>query len=196
MSLHLNSGWVFMDPKVPPPVSAAGQDRSGERHQGKRRSRTIAARRLGKVDFSDGMPYEADLEEYRPASRNDCIDGPRPCPWISCKYHLYLDVNPRTGSIKLNFPDIEPWEMVHSCVLDIADRGPVTLEDVGRIMNLTRERIRQLEASASTKIRSTRLAQEYSSFVVERPIKPSAGRSPSTQPPLVVDDDESVEEAD
>jgi hypothetical protein len=196
MSLHLNSGWVFMDPKVPPPVIATGLDRSGERHQGKRRSRTIAARRLGKVDFSDGMPYEADLEEYRPASRNDCIDGPRPCPWISCKYHLYLDVNPRTGSIKLNFPDIEPWEMIHSCVLDIADRGPVTLEDVGRIMNLTRERIRQLEASASTKIRSTRLAQEYSEFVVERPTKAAGTKPVAPAPVRVVEDDEEGEDAD
>jgi len=197
MSVHLNSGWVFMDPKDRPPVNAAGQDRSGERHQGKRRSRTIAARRLGKVDFSDGMPYEAELEEYRPASRNDCVEGPRPCPWISCKYHLYLDVNPRTGSIKLNFPDIEPWEMIHSCVLDIADRGPVTLEDVGRIMNLTRERIRQLEASASTKIRGTRLAQEYSNFVVERPAKPPAAARPTPAAPArLVEDEEFGEEAD
>ncbi len=171
-----------MDPKDRTPVEVPGQDRGGERHQGKRRSRTIAARRLNKVDFSDGLAYEEELEAFRPVTRADCVDGPRPCPWISCKYHLYLDVNPRTGSIKLNFPDIEPWEMVHSCVLDIADRGPVTLEDVGRIMNLTRERIRQLEASASTKIRGTRLAQEYSDFVVERPGKSSQGRPPVAGP--------------
>ena len=184
-----------MDPKDRPPVNATGQDGSGERQQGKRRSRTIAARRLGKVDFSDGTPYEADLDEYRPSNRNDCIDEPRPCPWVSCKYHLYLDVNPRTGSIKLNFPDIEPWEMTHSCVLDISDRGPVTLEDVGRIMNLTRERIRQLEASASTKVRSTRLAQEYSSFVVERPTKAGGTRS-ATPAPAPANDDDVGEDAD
>jgi len=185
-----------MDPKDRPPVDVPGTDRGGERHQGKRRSRTIAARRLGKVDFSDGLPYEEELEGYRPASRAECVDGPRPCPWVSCKYHLYLDVNPRTGSIKLNFPDIEPWEMIHSCVLDIADRGPVTLEDVGRIMNLTRERIRQLEASASTKIRGTRLAQEYSSFVVERPTKPAGARPAAASPAPAVVDEEDGEDAD
>jgi len=157
-----------MDPKVRMAGGHFGpKERGEERAQGKRKSRTIAARRLGKFDFSDGFAVDEDLEEFRPRSRRDCADAPRPCPWVGCKYHLYLDINPRTGSIKLNFPDIEPWEMVDSCVLDIADRGPVTLEDVGRIMNLTRERIRQLEASASDKIRTTKLATEYRVFTLE-----------------------------
>ncbi len=73
------------------------------------------------------------------------MSGPRPCPYAGCQYHLYLDVSLDTGAIKLNFPDLEVWEMGESCALDIADRGGITLEDVGEIMNLTRERIRQLE---------------------------------------------------
>ena len=40
-------------------------------------------------------------------TRAECVEGPRPCPYVSCKYHLYLDVQHRTGAIKLNFPDIE-----------------------------------------------------------------------------------------
>jgi DNA-directed RNA polymerase sigma subunit (sigma70/sigma32) len=35
--------------------------------------------------------------------------------------------------------------MEESCVLDIADRDGVTLEQVGDYINLTRERIRQIE---------------------------------------------------
>jgi DNA-directed RNA polymerase sigma subunit (sigma70/sigma32) len=35
----------------------------------------------------------------------------------------------------------------------MADRGPHSLEDVGRAMNLTRERVRQLEQEALDKIR-------------------------------------------
>jgi len=138
-----------------------GNDNTVDRSQGRRRSRTIAARRLGKVDFSNGETIDPEVEALRPKSRQDCVHGERPCPWVACKYHLYLDINPRTGSIKLNFPDMEPWDMPDSCVLDIADQGPVTLEDVGRIMNLTRERIRQLEASASERVKETRLAIEY-----------------------------------
>lgn len=82
----------------------------------------------------------------RPQCRADCVDGPRPCPFIGCKHHLYLDVNPSTGSIKFNFPGKELDEIGETCALDVADRGGVTLEEVGQIMNVTRERIRQMEA--------------------------------------------------
>ena len=71
---------------------------------------------------------------------------------MSCKYHLYLDVNPETGSIKLNFPPIDVWEMADTCALDVAERGGITLEEVGAIMNLTRERIRQLEMSGLNRL--------------------------------------------
>lgn len=138
------------------------------RKQPERRVKTIPARRLSKVDFSDGLEIDERLDELRPKTRGDCINGPRPCPWVGCKYHLYLDVNPKTGSIKLNFPELEPWELQETCALDLADRGPVSLEDVGRYMNLTRERIRQLEAEASVKVGSTRLAIEYRDFVLEK----------------------------
>ena len=59
----------------------------------------------------------------RPSTREDCRGGIRPCPWVSCAYHLYLDVNPSTGEIKLNFPDKEIWELEHCCALDVMDEG-------------------------------------------------------------------------
>jgi len=83
----------------------------------------------------------------------DCATGPRPCPYVSCKFNLYVDVNPRTGSVKMNFPDKELWELADTCALDVADRGGITLEEVGVIMNLTRERVRQLETRGLTKLR-------------------------------------------
>ena len=60
----------------------------------------------------------------------------------------------RTGAIKLNFPDLEVWEMTETCALDVADRGGITLEEVGAIMNLTRERIRQVETRGLLKLRA------------------------------------------
>jgi hypothetical protein len=72
---------------------------------------------------------------------------------VSCRYHLYLDVNPETGSVKLNFPDKEVWELEETCALDVAERGGVTLEEVGQIMNLTRERIRQVEVRGLQKLK-------------------------------------------
>ncbi|RMH37295.1 MAG: hypothetical protein D6689_21110 [Deltaproteobacteria bacterium] len=89
----------------------------------------------------------------RPRTRAECAGAARPCPWVSCKHHLYLDVNPETGSIKINFPDLEVWEMTETCSLDVADRGGITLEEVGEIMNLTRERIRQVEVHGLVKLK-------------------------------------------
>jgi DNA-directed RNA polymerase sigma subunit (sigma70/sigma32) len=62
-------------------------------------------------------------------------------------------VNPETGSIKLNFPDKEIWELQYTCALDVAEKGGITLEEVGEIMNLTRERIRQVETRGLMKLR-------------------------------------------
>jgi hypothetical protein len=73
----------------------------------------------------------------------------RPCVFAACKFSLYLDVS-ETGSIILNFPHLEPGQMPvdRSCSLDLSDRGPMTLEEVAVVTNLTRERIRQVELKA------------------------------------------------
>jgi hypothetical protein len=117
------------------------------------RSKTIAPKRLTKEELriKDLLPLFEDPD--RPQTRAECKEGPRPCPYVSCKHHLYLDVNPETGSIKLNFPDLEVWEMAETCSLDVADRGGITLEEVGEILNLTRERIRQVEVRGLLKLK-------------------------------------------
>ena len=128
--------------------------------KGLRRSKTLASRRLSRAEIQESNEIIALLGDERPDSRGDCAEGPRPCPWVSCKFHLYLDVNPETGSIKLNFPDLEVWEMAETCALDVADRGGITLEEVGEILNLTRERIRQVEVLGLSK-----LTDEYSGIL-------------------------------
>lgn len=122
---------------------------------GRIRAKTIAPSRLkrGEVKLGELLVHPAGVE--RPVVRGDCEEDPgRPCPWVSCPHHLYLDVNPETGAIKLNFPHLEVWEMRESCSLDVADRGGITLEEVGAIANLTRERIRQIEVRGLTKIKN------------------------------------------
>lgn len=83
--------------------------------------------------------------------RGDCVDGPRPCPWLGCKYHLALDVGVR-GSLKINFPHLELEEMAATCALDESDKGGMNLADVGRLLNLTRERVRQIESNGLAKM--------------------------------------------
>lgn len=86
------------------------------------------------------------IDKYRPQNRLECVEDYRPCPWVSCPYHLYLDVNEVTGSIKFNFPELEPWELPQTCALDVANQGPSTLDAIAYLMNLSRERVRQIEA--------------------------------------------------
>lgn len=56
------------------------------------------------------------------------------------------------GGLKLNFPDREPDEIVASCVLDVAEDGPRTLDQVASLMGMSRERARQIEEKAITQI--------------------------------------------
>lgn len=107
-----------------------------------------------------------EIVDYaRPSMRSQCAEGPRPCLYVACKYHLYLDVNTETGSIKLNFPDREPWELEDTCALDVAQRGGVTLEEVGEILNLTRERVRQVEVTGLEKLKAASGKEELDAFI-------------------------------
>ena len=117
------------------------------------RSKTIAMKRLTREELRVGAMMYPPVDIPRPTTREECRGEARPCPWVACKHHLYLDVNPETGSIKINFPDLEPWEMRDTCALDVADRSGITLEEVGEIMNLTRERIRQVEVRGLLKLK-------------------------------------------
>ena len=96
---------------------------------------------------ADPWGYEPSPPQ-RPLQRCDCERVPRPCPWVGCRYHLYLqvDVTDAGVRIRLNFPDIEPHELPpeQSCLLDIIDAAPWGLDEVeiGRALNLTREAIR------------------------------------------------------
>jgi hypothetical protein len=118
------------------------------------RSRSIrllrVTRREARAAVERAREIEAELE--RPKTRSECADGPRPCPHVSCRHHLYLDVNPHTGTIKLNFPDLEVWELGVSCALDIAERGGTPIEAISELLNVTRERIRQIENKALSKL--------------------------------------------
>jgi len=117
------------------------------------RSKTIAMKRLTREELRQGALMYPPVDIPRPTTREECRGELRPCPWVACKHHLYLDINPETGSIKINFPDLEPWELQHTCALDVAERGGITLEEVGEIMNLTRERIRQVEVRGLLKLK-------------------------------------------
>ena len=88
-------------------------------------------------------------DKNRPKCRSKCRDGPRPCPWIACRYNLHVDVDMH-GFIKYNQEDFD--EEQESCALDVADKGCASLREVGDILNFSFERARQIEIEAMKKV--------------------------------------------
>jgi hypothetical protein len=136
-------------------LDALDDGEGGDVEEKRRRARTMSRKQMAREHRKMRARGEIlELVDYwRPKSRSECLEMERPCLYVSCRHHLYLDVNPETGSVKLNFPDKEPWELEETCALDVADRGGITLEEVGAIMNLTRERIRQVEVRGLEKLK-------------------------------------------
>ena len=123
----------------------------------------LRARSLGRADAASPdevirlrLINDADEPYDRPKTRADCARIPRPCPFVGCKHNLFLDYNRATGNIRWNFPNREPKDMPRagSCALDVADQGGVTLNATGEMINLTRERVRQIETAALRKLRA------------------------------------------
>jgi hypothetical protein len=161
---------VTLPAQADPLTESAARPLSREQSRSRRprlvRAKTVNVKRLTRRELERGrlenppigtVPGDEGLPQ-RPRTRGECKDGPRPCPWVSCSHHLFLDVSP-AGAIKLNFPDLEPHELAESCSLDVADRGGVRLEDAGMAMSVTRERIRQVEVKALGKLWAVRDVQ-------------------------------------
>ncbi len=165
----LTEGALALQPVVEAPPQVTREQRRSRRKRAIR-ARTISVKRMTKRELELGRLLYPEMDDIeRPETRADCASGARPCPFVSCKHHLYLDVSARTGAIKLNFPDLEVWEMTETCALDIADRGGTTLEEVGAIMNLTRERIRQVEVKGLAKMAAVRDMNALRDYVDEGP---------------------------
>lgn len=95
-------------------------------------------------------PEANRIQAERPHTRGDCVNAVRPCPWVGCRHHLYLDVSEADGSLTLNFAKLQPWELEQSCALDVADQkvDGLTLQDIGQLHDFTREQTRQIELAA------------------------------------------------
>ena len=158
------------------------------------RARTISVKRMTKRELELGRMMYPDADIERPKVRAECGAGERPCPFVSCKHHLYLDVSAKTGAIKLNFPDLEVWEMTETCALDVSDRGGTTLEEVGAIMNLTRERIRQVEVKGLAKLEALKDMSALRDYVDEGPV--GKRRLPILAKPEEEDEEDIEAEAD
>lgn len=129
------------------------------------------------------------LGDRRPRTRGECINGPRPCPWIGCRYHLGTEVHdgPRVGPgaeggaryqykgrIKPNplatldeDGDPDPLSLEHTCALDVADQGEHTLEEIAVILGISREWVRRIEDAAVPRLRMG--LRDYEDHLIEEP---------------------------
>jgi hypothetical protein len=114
----------------------------------RKKSKTVPSKRLLTPEEKlERAHRRLKLAEMRPKTRADCSASPRPCPWVSCRYHLYLEVT-ASGSLKLLSPHLDVLEMTETCALDVADRGGTTLKKVGELFGVSLERARQDELEA------------------------------------------------
>jgi len=95
----------------------------------------------------ESIPYTENIQ--RPRTRGDCIDGARPCPWVSCKYHLYLDVS-TAGSISINSP-VPLEEMAETCALDMAKRVQ-SFSEIGRVLGMSKQAVERIQFYALQKL--------------------------------------------
>jgi hypothetical protein len=86
----------------------------------------------------------------RPRTRGDCVNGPRPCPWVGCRYHL-CEVGGGDGRAAR----VALEGLSETCALDVADRGGCTLDEIGALWRITRERVRQIEGKALARLRES-----------------------------------------
>jgi len=83
-------------------------------------------------------------------TRGDCENGPRPCVQLRCRHHLFVDHITAGGDIVSTHARVE--DMTETCSLDVAARGKLDLHDVGTLVGVTGERVRQVEQIALRKL--------------------------------------------
>jgi hypothetical protein len=113
------------------------------------RAYTVSTRALLRVVQGDAVDYPDGV--VRPRTRAECERGVRPCPFVSCRFNLALDIG-RRGSLKVNRPE-------ESCVLDVADEGGATRDRIGAAMGISRDAVRLIETAAIAKLREAGLLE-------------------------------------
>ena len=129
-------------------------------------------------------PQLALYHDERPAkqplpNRSECRGGHRPCPFASCRHHLlvtHTTTNLRealrvgTPLVAYNavlseryglthqqieaFPLVALHALPETCSLDVADRGPHTLDEIRELLGTSREAVRQVEHTATRHLRN------------------------------------------
>ena len=106
----------------------------------------------------------------KPTCRSECSGVPRPCPFVTCRYNLFLDVTER-GEIRYNYAGTEPGEMdpKASCALDVVDsfdysKGPLPQERLAELVGCSRDTVTSVIQKALATLQETTAADEEETF--------------------------------
>lgn len=99
-----------------------------------------------------------------PMTRGECEDGIRPCPYVSCAYHLLWigdDVHREVDEIYERVVVGDNGDgllralaaLPETCALDVADQGEHTYDDVATHFGVTRARVQQIAIEATRRVR-------------------------------------------
>jgi hypothetical protein len=123
--------------------------------------RPLSRREKAELAEDEAALLEAGVSVRRPRTVAEC--PPEPCPFVSCRHHLYLDVDPVRGYLKINFPGRAVGELEETCSLRVAARKPAGIHvekgvrpsrEVGSLLNITQERVNQIAKGALAKVRA------------------------------------------
>jgi hypothetical protein len=96
------------------------------------------------------------LPQQRPQTRGECSSVPRPCPFVSCRYNLSLEVTNR-GTIVYNWVNKEgDLDPVSNCALDHADKGEMPLEVLAQATKLHVSTLYQVGAKGLKRVHDMR----------------------------------------
>jgi hypothetical protein len=133
------------------------------------RARSLGIGKLTAAELAEKSAIDSDAAllaalAARPTTRAGCAEIPRPCPYASCRYNLAVEITDR-GAARRTFPDRETWEDPASCALDVAERGGVTLEEIGRLTNCSMQATSAMLEGALAEIRQGGVRQGWANFV-------------------------------
>lgn len=97
--------------------------------------------------------------DERPRRRGDCVDGPRPCPWVSCRYHLAHERIKRLDEDAAVEAITET--MTQTCALDLADDGNQDWQIMSTAMAVSRPMLILNCWIALAKIRETTAPDDW-----------------------------------